>query len=220
MLEYTLRGGLDTTVEAEIDAKRSRFICRLVRVETESAAREVVELARKSHWDARHHCTAFILGSGSDPGQVRRSNDDGEPSGTAGRPILDILSGRDLIDCVAVVSRYFGGTLLGTGGLIRAYSDATTAAIEHATLSPGLVLRQRRELFRLSLSHADAGRIEADLRQHGVVVLGTEYQSSAVVTLAAPPGGGPELAALVAGITAGTRTLDPAGIEWVDAALP
>lgn len=220
MLEFTMRGGLDTYVEAEIDVKRSRFICRLVRVDSEPAAREVIETARKTHWDARHHCSAFVLGSSTEADQVRRSNDDGEPSGTAGRPILDILNGRNLIDCVAVVSRYFGGTLLGTGGLIRAYSDAAAAAVDIASVSSGLALRQRRELFRLPLSHTDAGRVEAELRQHGVVVLGTEYGSSAVMTLAAPPNSEPALAALVAGATAGSRMLEPAGTEWVDAPLP
>ena len=189
MVEFTLRGGVGSWVEAELDVKRSRFVCRIVRVSTEPAARNVIDAARKAHGDARHHCSAFVLGSGSAPDQVRRSNDDGEPSGTAGRPILDVLNGHNLIDCVAVVSRN------------------------------GLVARERRELFRLSLPHADAGRVEAELRQHGVVVLGTDYGTSAVMSIAAVPDGEPALAALVAGATAGQRLLEPAGIEWVDADL-
>jgi len=220
MLEFTVRGGVGTWAEAEIDVKRSRFIGRLVRVESEHDARDVIESARKRHGDARHHCSAYVVGSGTQPEQIRRSQDDGEPSGTAGRPILDVLNGRDLIDCVAVVTRYFGGTLLGAGGLIRAYSDAATAAVEQATVTQGLVLRQRRQLFRLSLPHADAGRIEAELRQHGVVVLGTEYEDLAVMTLATALNGERALAALVAGVTAGSRMLEHAGIEWVDAAPP
>ncbi|WP_010204989.1 IMPACT family protein [Salinibacterium sp. PAMC 21357] len=217
MLEFTVRGGVGSWAETEIEVKRSRFICRLVRVDSEHAAREVIEVARKTHWNARHHCSAFVLGSGSAPDQVRRSNDDGEPSGTGGRPILDALGGRDLIDCVAVVSRYFGGTLLGTGGLIRAYSHAATKAIEHVTASHRLVSRQRRELYRLSLPHADAGRVEAELRHNGVLVVGTEYGTSAVMTLAGEPACRPELTALVAGITAGSGRLEPAGTEWIDA---
>jgi uncharacterized YigZ family protein len=220
MLEFTVRGGAGAWAEAEIEVKRSRFIGRLVRVESESDARDVIVFARKRHWDARHHCSAFVLGSRSQPDQVRRSYDDGEPSGTAGRPILDLLNGRSLIDSVVVVSRYFGGTLLGTGGLIRAYSDAATAAVEQATASNGLVVRQRRQLFRLTLRHADAGRIEAELRQHGVVVVSTEYEASAVMTLATELCGERALAALVAGVTAGERLLEPAGIEWVDVEPP
>jgi len=216
MVEFTLSGGPGAEAQAEVEVKRSRFLCRIVRVENEREARDVADAARKAHWDARHHCSAFVLGSSSAPDQVRRSNDDGEPSGTAGRPILDALNGRNLIDCVAVVSRYFGGTLLGTGGLIRAYSDAVAAAVEVAATETGLVMRERRELFHLSLDHADAGRVEAELRQHGVVVLGTDYGSSAVMTLASEPDGKPALAALVAGVTAGQRMLQPAGFEWVD----
>ncbi|WP_255559922.1 YigZ family protein [Salinibacterium sp. M195] len=189
-------------------------------MDSETTARDVIETARRMHWDARHHCSAFVLGSGTEPAQVRRSNDDGEPSGTAGRPMLDVLNGRNLIDCVAVVSRYFGGTLLGTGGLIRAYADAVAVAVDNAAASPGLVLRQHRELFRLTLAHADAGKIEAELRQQGALVLGTEYGSSAVMTLAAGPAGNQALSSLVADATAGARMLEPLGSEWVDAALP
>ena len=95
---------------AEIEVKRSRFLARVERVETEAAARAVVEAARKEHWDARHHCSAFVLGP--DAG-VQRSNDDGEPSGTAGAPMLEVLRGRELSDVVVVVTRWFGGVLLG-----------------------------------------------------------------------------------------------------------
>ncbi|MEL0627720.1 YigZ family protein [Salinibacterium amurskyense] len=218
MLEYTLRGGPGATAEAELEVKRSRFLCTVVRVASEEDARDVIELARKTHWDARHHCSAFVLGSATEPSQVRRSNDDGEPSGTAGRPILDVLNGRNIIDCVAVVSRYFGGTLLGTGGLIRAYSDAAALAIDGARAQHRLVVRARRELFRLPLSHADAGRVEAELRQHGVTVLGTDYAAQAVLTLATDAQGAADLAARVAGVTAGLGALEPAGSEWVDVA--
>jgi len=216
MLEYTLRGGPGATAEAELEVKRSRFLCTVVRVASEEDARDVIELARKTHWDARHHCSAFVLGSATEPSQVRRSNDDGEPSGTAGRPILDVLNGHNIIDCVAVVSRYFGGTLLGTGGLIRAYSDAAALAIDGARAQHRLVVRERRELFRLPLSHADAGRVEAELRQHGVTVLGTDYAAQAVLTLATDAQGAADLAARVAGVTAGVGALEPAGSEWVD----
>src|SRR5690606_19439535 len=150
MDELALRGGLGARVDAEIEVKRSRFLCRLVRVETEEAVRGVIDSARREHYGARHHCSAFVLGTASAPDQVRRSNDDGEPSGTAGRPMLEVLSGRGLIDTVAVVTRYFGGTMLGAGGLARAYSDAVSAAIDGAMKNRMLVRRERRELFTLS----------------------------------------------------------------------
>ena len=108
----------------EIEVSRSRFLCRLARVEDEVSARSVIEQARKQHWDARHHCSAFILGADH---RLERSSDDGEPAGTGGAPMLEVLRGRDLSDVVAVVTRWFGGTLLGTGGLSRAYADAVRA---------------------------------------------------------------------------------------------
>ncbi|MBC7760914.1 MAG: YigZ family protein [Candidatus Saccharibacteria bacterium] len=214
MADLTLRGGSGSRVDAEIDVKRSRFLCRLVRAETEDAARAAIDGARKEHWGARHHCSAFVLGPTGAPEQVRRSNDDGEPSGTAGRPMLEVLTGRGFVDCVAVVTRYFGGTLLGAGGLVRAYSDAVLTTIDEAQ-SLGLVVeRERRERFTLALSHADAGRIEAELRQRGVLILGTDYGQDAVLRIAGDDAA--RLAAIVASITAGSTELEALGHEWVD----
>ena len=214
MPDLTLYGGVGSRVDAEIEVKRSRFLCRLVRTETEEAARAAIDDARKTHWGARHHCSAFVLGSSGAPDQVRRSNDDGEPSGTAGRPMLEALSGRGFVDCVAVVTRYFGGTLLGAGGLVRAYSEAVLTAID-AAQSLGLVVeRERRGLFTLALPHADAGRIEAELRQRGVLILGTDYGLDAVLKIADDDA--TRLAAVVARVTAGTAELEALGHEWVD----
>ncbi len=211
--DLALRGGGGARLDAEIEVKRSRFLCRLVRVESEEAARAEIESARREHWDARHHCSAFVIGSASAPHQLRRSNDDGEPSGTAGRPMLEALTGRGLIDTVAVVTRYFGGTLLGAGGLVRAYSEAVLAAIDRADAGRLLVQRQRRCLYTLSLAHADAGRIEAELRQRGTIVVAVEYGQEAVLLLA---GDEARLVPLVAGLTAGAIALVPAGDEWID----
>lgn len=216
MPDLTLRGGLGSHVEAEIDVKRSRFLCRLVRIETEDAAGAVIDVARKEHSAARHHCSAFVLGPEGTPDQVRRSNDDGEPSGTAGRPMLEALTGRGLVDCVAVVTRYFGGTLLGAGGLVRAYSEAVLSTIDQAQSAGMLVQRQRRELFALALPHADAGRVEAELRQRGVLILGTDYGQDALLNIA--DNDAERLAALVAQVTAGSSQLEARGHEWVDLA--
>lgn len=215
MAELALRGGVGARVDAEVEAKRSRFLCRLVRVGAEDAARGVVDEARREHHGAGHHCSAFVIGSASAPDQVRRSNDDGEPSGTAGRPMLEVLVGRGLVDTVAVVTRYFGGTLLGAGGLARAYSDAVAYAIERAAEERMLVRRVRRQLFALTLPHDAAGRVESELRQRGVTVLGTDYAASAVLRLT----GGDDLLAVVATATAGAFSPEPFGEEWVDIEL-
>ena len=116
------RGSLTT---GEIEIKRSRFITWIGRADDGGEARDLIAMAKSEYPDARHHCSAYIH---EVPGanRVERSSDDGEPSGTAGRPMLDVLVGSGLTDVAAVVIRYFGGVKLGTGGLVRAYSDAVS----------------------------------------------------------------------------------------------
>lgn len=159
----TIDRDLGGTVEAEIVVQRSRFLAQACRVESEDAARTFIAEIRARHHDARHHCTAFVLGA---DGSLRRSNDDGEPSGTAGRPILDSIVGRDLSDVVVVVTRWFGGTLLGTGGLTRAYADATAAVLADA----GIRERELWHQVRIRADHAEAGELEHRLRQRGTMV--------------------------------------------------
>lgn len=199
--------------EAEIEVKRSRFLCTLVRVEDEAAARALVERLRKDHWDARHHCSAFRIGP--PPQAVERSSDDGEPAGTAGAPMLEVLRGAGVSDVAAVVSRWFGGTLLGAGGLVRAYGDAVRAALDEAgTLRRSLV---REHLLRLD--HADAGRVESELRDRGITVLATSYEARVSLTLGVTPEDEPRLAAVLAELTAGAAETTVAGERWVDSLI-
>ncbi|OLT09240.1 YigZ family protein [Kocuria sp. CNJ-770] len=218
----TLAAGTEAVAELEI--KRSRFLAVLRRAGTEAEARAVVEELRRSFHDARHHCSAFVLGPDRD---VQRSSDDGEPAGTAGLPMLEALVLRrtdtaaggadvtDLSDVSAVVVRWFGGTLLGAGGLVRAYSDAVSQALDGAQL----VRRRRQRLYRLPASHADAGRIENELRATGLTVLGTSYGAAGAELGLALPDDDAALAAAhsrVAALTAGTGVLHPDGVDWVD----
>jgi uncharacterized YigZ family protein len=195
--------------EAEIEVKRSRFLCTLERVEDEVAARAVVERLRRRHWDARHHCSAFVLGP---RGEVERSSDDGEPAGTAGAPMLEVLRGQGVSDVVAVVTRWFGGTLLGAGGLVRAYGDAVRAGLERA----GTLRRSLLREHLLELGHADAGRVESELRSRGVAVLGTSYGDHVTLRLGVPPAEEARLAAMLAELTAGAGKTTPSGERWVD----
>lgn len=212
-----------TTVDGdfvhELEIKRSRFITYLRRVETEDAARGLITELRKTHFDARHHCSAFILGADR---RAMRSNDDGEPSGTAGIPMLDALAKRetapgltDLSDIVAVVVRYFGGILLGAGGLVRAYSESVSSTLD---LAP-LIKRQRLRILGIDADYAAAGRLENDLRAAGVQVLGTDY-GPRVATLRI---GLNDDATILAGfddrlatLTAGASNAVNLGTEWVD----
>ena len=188
---------------AEIEVKRSRFLCTVERVADEAAARAVVERLRKQRWDARHHCSAFVLGPSGD---VQRSSDDGEPAGTAGAPMLEVLRGREVSDVVVVVTRRFGGVLLGAGGLVRAYGDAVHAGLDE-------VGTRRRVLVvehELTVSHADAGRLESELRSRGIEVIDAAYADQVTLRLGvraeAAAGGGDDgdLAALVAELTNGS----------------
>ena len=196
---------------SELIIQRSRFLTVLTRTDDEQAARAVIASERSTYPDARHHCSAFIVRV---PGamDIERSNDDGEPAGTAGRPMLEVLRGSGLRDVTAVVVRYFGGILLGTGGLVRAYTDAVGQAIANA---PRVDLIER-PLFTLPLPHADAGRITSELIARAVEVIGTEYGERAVLTLVDDG----DLAGTVAHLTHGTGQLSPAGNRIVESPLP
>ncbi len=197
------------TAEVEVEDRGSRFLARVERVADEDAARAAVDTARRTHGDARHHCSAFVLGPAAD---VARSSDDGEPSGTAGAPILEVLQGRGLSDVAVVVTRWFGGVLLGAGGLVRAYGDATRAGLDEA----GVLRREERRLLAVTVAHADVGRLENDLRVRDVVVLGTDYAAAATIRLAAPVGQVAELQQLLAALTGGSVAAEEGGTTWVD----
>lgn len=117
--------------EGYYEEKKSKFIAKVYPVESEEEAGTYIEAARKKYWDARHNCYAFVIG---DNNELTRCSDDGEPSGTAGKPILEVLLGEEVHNCLVIVTRYFGGTLLGTGGLVRAYQKAAKDAIADSEL--------------------------------------------------------------------------------------
>lgn len=143
-------------VVTELVVRKSRFITLLAPVTEQDQADAVIAAVRKQHWDARHHCTAMVLGVHADR---QRSSDDGEPSGTAGVPMLEVLRRRRVTDVVAVVTRYFGGVLLGAGGLVRAYSGAVADAMDAARL----VRRSPMTELSIAVPHAEAGRLAAFL---------------------------------------------------------
>ncbi|WP_256991019.1 IMPACT family protein [Rhodococcus sp. 06-235-1A] len=197
-------------VECETEIKRSRFVAVVDRAATEGEARAVIETARKADPAAGHHCSAFIVDASFTDPRIERSNDDGEPGGTAGMPMLEVLRGHHLTNVVAVVSRYFGGTKLGTGGLARAYSGAVVEALSHATF----LTRERREIMTLELDHAEVGRVESELRGHGVLVVGTSYAARAVLTVAVADAD--STAALVASLTAGRVVPVRSGLMYAE----
>ena len=202
-------------VVARTEEKRSVFECWLRRVEGEAAARAVVEEARTTHWDARHHCSAFVLGP---DGATVRSNDDGEPAGTAGTPMLQVLTSSGLSDVVAVVTRWFGGTLLGTGGLVRAYSDAVRAAVDEAQV----LTRVRVTEVDVRVGHDLAGRLEHDLRARGVGIPHVGYADRVTLRVQVRADGDAVIAADLPGVLAGLTSGEAQIVEgsegegWLD----
>ncbi|MET4538858.1 putative YigZ family protein [Arthrobacter bambusae] len=203
----------------ELEIRRSRFITVLRRSPDEETARSLVHDLRREFHDARHHCSAFVIGPDR---MIQRSSDDGEPSGTAGIPMLEALLKRetsprvtDLSDVSVVVVRYFGGILLGAGGLVRAYSESVSAGLD---LAP-LVLRRRLRLCAIEVPHAGAGRLENELRGAGYVMADTGYEPQHTVLRVALPDEATaisEARARLASLTAGHLELRPQGTEWVD----
>lgn len=157
----------------EIEIQRSRFLCHVARVASEQDAAEFFARVRKEHWQASHNCTAFRTAD------TQRSSDDGEPAGTAGVPMLEVLTRRDLVDTAVVVTRYYGGIKLGAGGLVRAYGRAVSEAID----ALGTLTRERHETVRLVSAHDQAGKLENALRAAGHHVADTEYGQAVTFTV-------------------------------------
>lgn len=147
----------------EIEIDKSRFICEIRRTETEEDAQAFIQEIKKKHAQATHNCSAYQIG---DHDEIQRAHDDGEPSGTAGVPMLEILKKRKLKNVATVVTRYFGGKLLGAGGLIRAYGGAVNEAINHL----GVVERHLLQEICLTVDYASSGRIEHELRQSDYIL--------------------------------------------------
>ena len=200
--------------EIDLEIKRSHFLGLAARTTSEAQAREFIASRRALYPDARHHCSAFIIANpGATP--TERSNDDGEPSGTAGKPMLEVLRGSQIFDVTVVVTRYFGGTLLGTGGLVRAYSQATAQALEQLSLCR----RSQQYLWQLRAPVGEAGRIEAELRAGGANIVQTRWESQATIELASAVANPSELAALVANVTRGQGQLEAAGTKILELPL-
>lgn len=157
------RGG-----EGEIVEKKSRFIATVQPVESEEEALAFIAAVKKKYWDARHHCWAYVIGERM---ELQRCSDDGEPQGTAGRPMLDVLLGEGVRNVVVVVTRYFGGVLLGTGGLVRAYSKAVQEGLKESVI----IEKKQGILLRLQTDYNGIGKIQYQLGQKGLTVTDSVY---------------------------------------------
>lgn len=191
----------------EIEEKRSRFIATVRHIGTQDEAAAFYEEIRKKYWDARHNCTACILGR---KGEYRHSSDDGEPSGTAGRPMLEVLDGAGLTDVAVVVTRYFGGTLLGTGGLVRAYGGAVKAGLEQAEI----IEKRLCTCLKITTDYNGVGKLQYLFGQRKLQVLDTIYEQEVIFRIAVPPAEAASVSAAAADATAGKLTIEDEGEDW------
>lgn len=209
----TLSSTVVGTTVHEIVVKRSRFITRVAHAASVEAADAVVAAVRKEYWDARHSCVALVVGQRADQ---QRSSDDGEPSGTAGVPMLEVLRQRGLTDVVAVVTRYFGGVLLGAGGLVRAYSTSVSEALDRAVV----VSREPRVEVAVETDHVSAGRLENVVREwchvHRAIVDPPAYGPAVVLTVRLRPRDLGSFEQLVAAETSGTALPEVRGWHVTD----
>ena len=153
---------------AQITEKKSRFIGDVYNIENEEDALYYINETKKKYWDARHHCYAYIIGNNN---EIKRFSDDGEPSGTAGKPILDVLDKSGIANCLIIVTRYFGGTLLGTGGLIRAYSEAAKSGIE----ASGIMEVKKGIQAQIDADYNSFGKIQYMCMERNIIITDTEY---------------------------------------------
>lgn len=180
---------------AEIVEKKSRFIGEVYPVTSEEEAAEILEKVKKQYWDARHHCWAYVIGEVQ---PTERFSDDGEPGGTAGKPILEVLRGAEVTNTLIVVTRYFGGTLLGTGGLVRAYTKASQEALAVSTI----ITRISGAKLKITTDYTGIGKIQYILGQRKIPTLESVYTDKVEVFVLVSE---EEKRQLIAEITEGTN---------------
>ncbi|KRL04847.1 YigZ family protein [Liquorilactobacillus oeni] len=152
----------------ELVIKKSKFICSVERTESQEAASQFIADVKKTYAKATHNCFAYVIGMNN---EIQRSSDNGEPSGTAGHPILEVLKKKDVRNTVAVVTRYFGGIKLGTGGLIRAYSQATSKSLS----KEALVICQPQQIYKLEVAYSQLGTLQHYLKEKKISVINIQY---------------------------------------------
>lgn len=189
-IKIVYEGGQDEIIE-----KKSRFIATVLPVKTEEEALTFIETMKKKYWNATHNCYAYVIGERS---QVQRCSDDGEPGGTAGKPMLDVLLGEDVHDVVVVVTRYFGGTLLGTGGLVRAYSLSTKVGLAASKV----VTKIFGSKISVTTDYTGLGKIQYILGQRSIQITSSVYTDNVKLEFYLPQ---EEISKVQAEITEGTH---------------
>lgn len=196
---YVYKGG-----QGEITEKKSRFIATVRPVESEDEAVSFINETKKKYWDARHNCSAFVIGKRQ---ELTRCSDDGEPAGTAGRPMLDVLLKENIHNAAVVVTRYFGGVLLGTGGLVRAYQQATKAGLSASEI----IEKKDGAVLFIRTDYTGIGRLQYLFAQERITVMDTAYEADVLVKAVIPENNKKRIEKTIIEQTNGTAKL-----EWGD----
>lgn len=196
---YVYKGG-----QGEITEKKSRFIATVRPVESEEEAVNFINETKKKYWDARHNCSAFVIGKRQ---ELTRCSDDGEPAGTAGRPMLDVLLKENIHNAAVVVTRYFGGVLLGTGGLVRAYQQATKAGLSASEI----IEKKDGTVLFIRTDYTGIGRLQYLFAQEKLTVMDTAYEADVLVKAVIPENDKKRIEKTIIEQTNGTAKL-----EWGD----
>ena len=196
---YVYKGG-----QGEITEKKSRFIATVRPVESESEAVSFINETKKKYWDARHNCSAFVIGKRQ---ELTRCSDDGEPAGTAGRPMLDVLLKENIHNAAVVVTRYFGGVLLGTGGLVRAYQQATKAGLSASEI----IEKKDGAVLFIRTDYTGIRRLQYLFAQEKITVMDTAYEADVLVKAVIPENDKKRIEKTIIEQTNGTAKL-----EWGD----
>lgn len=196
---YVYKGG-----QGEITEKKSRFIATVRPVESEDEAVSFINETKKKYWDARHNCSAFVIGKRQ---ELTRCSDDGEPAGTAGRPMLDVLLKENIHNAAVVVTRYFGGVLLGTGGLVRAYQQATKAGLSASEI----IEKKEGAVLFIRADYTGIGRLQYLFAQEKITVMDTAYEADVLVKAVIPENDKKRIEKTIIEQTNGTAKL-----EWGD----
>lgn len=196
---YVYKGG-----QGEITEKKSRFIATVRPVESEDEAVSFINETKKKYWDARHNCSAFVIGKRQ---ELTRCSDDGEPAGTAGRPMLDVLLKENIHNAAVVVTRYFGGVLLGTGGLVRAYQQATKAGLSASEI----IEKKDGAVLFIRTDYTGIGRLQYLFAQEKITVMDTAYEADVLVKAVIPETDKKRIEKTIIEQTNGTAKL-----EWGD----
>ena len=196
---YVYKGG-----QGEITEKKSRFIATVRPVESEDEAVSFINETKKKYWDARHNCSALVIGKRQ---ELTRCSDDGEPAGTAGRPMLDVLLKENIHNAAVVVTRYFGGVLLGTGGLVRAYQQATKAGLSASEI----IEKKDGAVLFIRTDYTGIGRLQYLFAQEKITVMDTAYEADVLVKAVIPENDKKRIEKTIIEQTNGTAKL-----EWGD----